>query len=292
MFDGFTLRTIRVGDAELRVRVGGNGPAALLLHGHPQTHVMWHRVAPLLAESLSVVAPDLPGYGRSRLPDDAEVAAHSKRAMASVALDLMRGLGHERFAVVGHDRGARVAYRLALDHPSRVERLAVLDILPTGEMWRRMDRELASAYWHWLFLAQPAPLPERLLTADPEAYYFREGRDGYRDGRGRFDPAALDDYLEACRDPRTIHTMCQDYRAGASIDRELDEADAGGGHRIECPTLVLWSATAPFARFDPLAVWRAWADDVRGKALPAGHYLAEEVPELVNTELLAFLAPA
>lgn len=282
MFDGFELRTMRVGATDLRLRVGGRGPAVLLLHGHPQTHAMWHRVAPALATSRTVVVPDLPGYGRSRVPPGADVLAHSKRAMAATMVELMSGLGHETFAVVGHDRGGRVAYRLALDHPSRVERVAALDIIPTGEMWTRMDAELAMAYWHWLFLAQPEPTPERLLAADPDAYYLRVGREW-------FEPEALEDYLAACHDPDTIHTMCQDYRAGATIDRDIDAADLASGRRIGCPTLLLWSQRAPFARLNPIAVWRAWADDLRGRALPGGHYLAEELPELVTEELVAFL---
>lgn len=282
LFDGLELRTVSVGDHQLRLRVGGTGPAVLLLHGHPQTHAMWHRVAPALGASRTVIAPDLPGYGKSSLPPSSDVAASSKRSMAAVLVELMSALGHERFAVVGHDRGARVGYRMALDHPARVERLTVLDILPTSEMWRRFDGALAMAFWHWVFLAQPEPLPERLLSADPDAYYFRERLE-------RFHPDALEDYRAACRDPRVIHTMCQDYRAGATIDRELDEDDTRAGRRISCPLLVLWSADAEFAPWDPLAVWRRWADDVRGRSLPVGHYLAEEAPEAVIEELREFL---
>ena len=285
MFDGFDLRTVRAGGTEFRLRTGGAGPPLLLLHGHPQTHVMWHLVAPRLAESFAVVAADLPGYGRSRVPGGAGIETHSKRAMAASLVDLMAALGHERFAVVGHDRGARVGYRMALDHPDRVERLALLDIVPTAELWRRMDSEVANDFWHWLFLARPAPLPERLLAADPDAYYFATTRH-------LFDPEALADYLEACRDPAVIHTMCQDYRAGAGVDRQVDEADLAAGRRIGCPVLVMWGSKGRVPRLDPLVTWRRWADDVRGASIPTDHYLAEEAPDLVLDQLVPFLTEA
>lgn len=283
MFDGFRLERPRVADARLRVRVGGDGAPLLLLHGHPQTHVMWHLVAPALARRRTLVAPDLPGYGESEPLGDEAVHA-SKRAMASALVELMASLGHDRFDVAGHDRGARVAYRMALDHPARVGRLAVLDIVPTAEMWRRMDARLGMADWHWFFLAQPAPTPERLLSADPEAFYFRASRD-------RLHPDALADYLAACRRPETIHAMCQDYRAGATVDRELDEADARAGRRIAAPLHVLWSAEGELAWWDPIEIWRGWASGpVSGREVAAGHYLAEEAPEVVTRELARFLA--
>jgi haloacetate dehalogenase len=246
---------------------------------------MWHRVAPLLHDSFTLVMPDLRGYGDSSKPpttDDHE--PYSKRAMARDAVAVMRALGHDRFGVCGHDRGARVAYRLALDHPERVTKLAVLDIVPTGEVWRRLDMKAALGYWHWQFLAQPAPLPESLIGADPDNYYFRGDR-------ARHDPEALADYLRAVHDPETIHAMCEDYRAGATYDYELDEADRGR-RRIVCPVLALWAGRDDLAELygDVLAIWRDWADDVRGRPLDCGHYLAEEQPEATAAELAQFFS--
>jgi haloacetate dehalogenase len=203
--------------------------------------------------------------------------------MSLDGIRLMERLGFDRFAVVGHDRGARVGYRMALDHPNRVLKLAVLDVIPTGEMWRRMDRKFALSYWHWLFLAQPAPLPERLIGADPDAFYFRTDR-------AMFDPDALADYLSAVHDTATIHAMCEDYRAGATVDAALDDADRAAGNRIGCPVLVLWSSRDRLADLDLIACWREWADDVRGEAIDAGHFLAEEAPDSVASALLGFLS--
>ena len=284
MFEGFELDRIDVGEATLRVRRGGSGPPLLLLHGHPQTHVMWHLVAPRLAEELTIVAPDLRGYGESsKPPTRPDHEPYSKRAMARDGVALMRALGFDRFAVAGHDRGARVAYRLALDHPERVEKLAVLDVIPTGETWRRADRRFMLSWWHWAFLAQPPPLPETLIGADPDGYYF--GGD-----RSLFHADALADYLRCVRDPETIHAMCEDYRAGATYDFGLDETDRAAGRRIDCPLLVLWGARNDLQELfgDPLAIWRDWAEDVRGRALDCGHYLAEEAPEEAYAELRAF----
>jgi haloacetate dehalogenase len=285
MFDGFELDRIRAGAVELRVRHGGAGPPLLLLHGHPQTHVMWHRVAPRLAEDFRVVAPDLTGYGESSKPRTTPShEPYSKRAMARDQVALMRELGFERFAVAGHDRGGRCAYRMALDHPDRVEKLAVLDIVPTGEAFRRADMSFGLGFWHWFFLAQPYDLPERLIGADPDAYYFRGSRE-------LFAPAALEDYLRSVRNPETIHAMCEDYRAGASLDFEHDEADRGR-RRITCPLLVLWSGRDELDQwYDVLAIWREWADDVRGRALDCGHYLAEELPDETYAELRSFFSP-
>jgi haloacetate dehalogenase len=284
VFEGFALERIDTGEAVLRVRHGGSGPPLLLLHGHPQTHVMWHLVAPRLAEEFSVVVPDLRGYGESsKPPTTPDHEPYSKRALARDAVALMAALGFDRFSVAGHDRGGRCAYRLALDHPDRILKLAVLDIVPTGEVWRRADRRVMLAWWHWAFLAQPAPLPERLIGANPDGYYF--GGD-----RSRFHPDALADYLRCARNPETIHAMCEDYRAGASCDFELDEADRAARRRIACPVLVLWAgrddATKLFG--DPLVIWRDWADDVSGRALDCGHYLAEEAPEETYSELRRF----
>jgi haloacetate dehalogenase len=281
MFEGFTLSRIDTGEAELRVRVGGTGPPLLLLHGHPQTHVMWHRIAPDLARAFTVVAPDLRGYGESsKPPTTPDHEPYSKRAMARDMATLMTQLGFGQFAVAGHDRGGRCAYRLALDHPDRVTKLAVLDIVPTGEAWRRADVEFGMVNWHWYFLAQPAPLPERLLGCAPEAYYLPR--------RELFTPEALEDYLRGIHNPATIHAMCEDYRAGATYDRVLDDADRGT-RRIACPVLVLWAARDELERwYDPIAIWREWADDVRGNGIDCGHYLAEEAPQETYERLYAF----
>jgi haloacetate dehalogenase len=283
MFEGFALEFIDVGEVRLRVRYGGSGPPLLLLHGHPQTHVMWHRVAPLLARDFTVVAPDLRGYGdSSKPPTTADHAPYSKRAMADDQVALMQHFGFQQFAVAGHDRGGRVAYRLALDHPESVLKLAVMDIIPTGEAFRRTDMRFAMGYWHWFFLAQPAPLPEELIGANPDAYYFRD--------RTLFAEEALADYLRAVHDPATIHAMCEDYRAGATFDFALDEADHGN-RRIQSPLLALWARRGPLERwYDVLSIWRDWAEDVRGQSLDCGHYLAEEAPEETAAELLRFLS--
>jgi haloacetate dehalogenase len=286
MFEGFELSTVDLGEIAIRVRVGGSGPPLLLLHGHPQTHVMWHKIAPRLAQRFTVVTPDLRGYGdSSKPPTTPDHEPYSKRAMARDQIALMRHFGFERFAVAGHDRGGRCAYRLALDHPAAIAKLAVLDILPTGEHFRRADMRFALGYWHWFFLAQPAPLPERLIGADPETFYFRPDRD-----RSHFDPDALAEYLRAIRDPDTVHAMCEDYRAGATFDFELDEADRGV-RRIECPLLVLWGGKGPLAQwYDVLGVWGDWASDTRGSQIDSGHFLAEEAPEATCTALEAFFA--
>jgi haloacetate dehalogenase len=287
VFDGFELSYLDTGEATIRVRYGGSGPPLLLLHGHPQTHAMWHRVAPTLAADFTVVAADLRGYGESsKPPTTPDHEPYSKRAMARDQVELMRQLGFERFAVAGHDRGGRCAYRLALDHPERVTRLAVLDIIPTGEAWRRADMKFGLVNYHWFFLAQPHPLPEQLIGADPDAYYYRSGHE-------RFSPDALADYRRSVRNPETIHAMCEDYRAGATIDFELDEADRRAGRRIQCPVLALWAGRDELERwYDVLAIWREWADDVRGRPLDCGHFLAEEAPEEVAGVLRAFFAPS
>jgi haloacetate dehalogenase len=284
MFEGFDLAHVDTGEAIIRVRYGGSGPPLLLLHGHPQTHMMWHRIAPQLAQRFTVVAPDLRGYGQSsKPPTTPDHEPYSKRAMARDQVEVMRRLGFEQFSVAGHDRGGRCAYRLALDHPQRVRKLAVLDIIPTGEAFRRTNMEFGLGFWHWFFLAQPYPLPERLIGANPDAYYFRQSRD-------LFDPEALDDYLRCVHDPATIHAMCEDYRAGATIDFQLDEADRRQ-RRIACPVLVLWSGRGELEQwYDVLAIWREWADDVRGRSLDCGHYLAEEAPAETLIELESFFA--
>jgi haloacetate dehalogenase len=288
VFEGFETADIDTGGARIHVRHAGSGPPLLLLHGYPQTHAMWHRVAPALAEDFTVVACDLRGYGRSSKPDTtADHWPYTKRAMAQDQIALMRALGFERFAVCGHDRGARVGYRLALDHPERVTRLAVLDIVPTGEALLRAERTFGIGYWHWFFLAQPAPLPEEMIAGAPDAYYR------YHAWEALFDPEALADYRRFAEDPDTIHAMCEDYRAGATLDAEHDLADRGRRRRIACPVLALWGARWHVNDwYDVLAIWREWAGDVRGRALDCGHYLAEERPDETLAELRAFLGEA
>ena len=284
MFPGFDETRIETSEAAIAVRHGGRGPPVLLLHGHPQTHVMWHLTAPALAQACTVVCPDLRGYGDSaKPPTTPDHEPYSKRAMARDMVEVMASLGFDRFAVVGHDRGGRVGYRMALDHPDRVERLAVLDIVPTGEHFRRAEMRFALGYWHWFFLAQPHPFPERVIEADPDAFYFHRGR-------SMFTPDALAEYRRCYSDPATIHAMCEDYRAAASYDFDLDETDRKAGNRIGCPLLALWGAKGNLpAWYDVLEVWRAWADDVRGQALDCGHYLPEEAPQATLAALRPFL---
>lgn len=288
MFPDFKLTSITTDAVTIRARIGGSGPPLLLLHGNPQTHVMWHKVAPTLARHFTVVATDLTGYGRSSKPaSQPDHAPYSKRAMARDQVALMRKLGYARFFVAGHDRGGRVAYRMALDHADVVQKLAVLDIIPTGEAFARANREFALGYYHWLFLAQPAPLPERLIGADPD--WFWRWHTDRSERKDIFTPEALQDYLDCFRDPETVRAICEDYRAGANIDCEHDAADQRAGKRIACPLLALWGAKAKLqAWYDTLAVWRDWAHYVRGRALDCGHYLAEELPDETAAELLAF----
>lgn len=289
MFERFTLTQIETGQGPIRTRVGGSGPPLLLLHGNPQTHVMWHRVAPALSQRFTVVATDLTGYGMSsKPPSTADHAPYSKRAMARTQVEVMRSLGHERFLVAGHDRGGRVAYRMALDFPEQVLKLAVLDIVPTLDAFERGGKAFGLGYYHWFFLAQPAPLPERLIGADPD-WFWR-----WHTARGPnevFAPEALEDYLACFRNPETVRAICEDYRAAAGIDCEIDAADKQAGRRIACPVLALWGAHAKLeAWYDTLAIWREWASDVRGRALSCGHYLAEELPEETAAELMAFFS--
>ncbi len=281
---------IDTGEAVIRVRHGGNGPPLLLLHGNPQTHVMWHKIAPRLARDFTVVATDLRGYGdSSKPPTTLDHAPYAKRAMALDQIAVMQQLGFERFFVAGHDRGGRCAYRMALDHPERVLKLAVLDLVPTGEAFRRADMAFGLGYWHWFFLAQPHDLPERLIGADPD-YYLRRSLERGINPIEFFSPEALEDYLRCFRNPETIHAICEDYRAGATIDFAHDETDRGK-RRITCPVLALWGAHGKLeAWYDVLAIWRDWADDVRGRALNCGHYLAEEAPDETYAELHAFFA--
>ncbi len=293
MFDGFETRRVATSGAEINLRLGGSGPPLLLLHGYPQTHVMWHRVAPYLAERFTVAAADLRGYGDSAKPaSDPAHAVYSKRAMARDQVEVMGSLGFERFAVVGHDRGARVTHRMALDHPDRVERAAVLDICPTLAMYERTDMAFASGYYHWFFLIQPYDLPERLIAADPDFYLESKtggfGLDARKDVSETFDPAALEDYKRCFRDPAAIHASCEDYRAAATIDLEHDRADLN--RKIACPLLALWGTQGLVGRqFDVLGLWRERAGDVTGRSIDCGHYLAEEAPADTLAALQAFL---
>ena len=287
LIGGFEARRIATSGAEIHLAMGGSGPPLLLLHGYPQTHAMWHRVAPRLAEDFTVVCTDLRGYGDSAKPATApDHAPYSKRAMALDQVEVMDALGFRRFRLAGHDRGARVAHRLARDHRDRIESLALLDISPTATMYAKTDRAFASAYYHWFFLIQPFDLPERLIGADP-AYYLKKKLGGWGSALQHFDPRAYAEYERCYSDPATIHASCEDYRAAASIDLEHDASDAA--RKLECPVLVLWGEKGVVHRlFKPLDDWREVANDVRGKALPCGHYVAEEAPELTAVELLAF----
>jgi haloacetate dehalogenase len=273
----------------LRFAIAGNGPPLLLLHGHPQTHVTWRKIAPALAQRFTVVAADLRGYGDSGKPDGgADHINYSKRAMASDQVELMRALGHDRFSVVGHDRGGRVAHRMALDHPDVVARLALFDIAPTATMYARTDKAFATRYFWWFFLIQPYPLPERLIDADPE-FFLRTHIDGQNKVAGATEPAAFAEYLRCYRDPRTRHAICEDYRAAAGIDLTHDEADKD--KRVTAPILALWGGRGTVgALYDVLQTWREKARDVRGRPLDCGHTLQEERPDEVLAELLTFLS--
>jgi haloacetate dehalogenase len=287
VFEGFELEFLNVGEVTLRVRHGGSGPPVLLLHGHPRTHATWHRVAPLLAVRHAVVCPDLRGYGESaKPPSTPDHEPYSKRAMARDSIALMRLLGHERFAVVGHDRGAYVALRTALDHPEAVERLAALDAVPIAEALARCDARFAASWWHWFFFGQTEKPAERVISADPDAWYGA--------GPEPMGDEAYADYRRAIHDPETVHAMMEDYRAGLGLDRRHDEEDRRAGRRIACPVLVLWAVgdDLPDLYGDVLDVWSDWAEDLRGVPFHSGHHMAEEAPEALAAELLAFLEPS
>ncbi len=289
MFEGFELRSVTLEDEVcVRFRVGGAGPAVVLLHGHPRTHTTWHKVAPrLVTGGLTVVCPDLRGYGQSSAPQPRDDHAQaSKRAMAQDVVGLMHQLGHDRFAVVGHDRGSYVAYRLALDHPDRVTNLVVLDSVPIGEALARADARFAQAWWHWFFLAQPET-PERIINADPDAWYgvgadlqAQMGNDNYAD------------YLAAIHNPNVVRAMIEDYRAGLGPDRAADAADCDAGHTISCPTTVAWSTFDDMETLygDPLQVWCPWTTTLAGRRINSGHHMAEQAPTEVADLLLEALS--
>jgi haloacetate dehalogenase len=293
LFPGFEATTIDVGEVELFCRIGGDGPPLLLVHGFPQTHVEWHRLAPALAEHFQLVLPDLRGYGASSVPDigpDPEHRAYSKRVMAQDMVNLMETLGHARFAMMGHDRGARVSYRLALDDPDRISRLALLDIVSTYTMWTGMDRALAMKVYHWLFLAQPAPVPETLIGAN-HRYFLEHSIASWTKARDLtpFDPDALAHYRAFFSIPERLHATCEDYRAGATIDLAADEDDRRAGRQIDAPTLVLWGSHGIPSEASPLHAWRDWCRDVDGHAVDCGHFLPEENPEATLAALVPFL---
>jgi haloacetate dehalogenase len=291
--EDFEAIELQAEETGIFLRRFGSGPAVLLLHGFPQTHLMWRSVAPLLARRFTVICADLRGYGRSGCPASGpDHAPYAKRAMAKDMVSVMGKLGFPRFSVAGHDRGGRVAYRLALDHPDRVERLAVLDILPTADTWERADKKLATAFWPWSLLAQPEPLPERLVSDAPDAV-VDDALGGWGSPANAFGSEARAAYIEALRDPARVHAICEEYRAAATLDHEHDLEDRQAGRRIACPVLVLWSGRGPLGTWyaevgGPLALWRAWAINVSGGPLDAGHFFPEEIPEQTAEELGRF----
>jgi len=289
MLEGFESLRIERDGVTLNVRRAGQGAPLLLLHGHPQTHAMWHLVAPKLAERFEVVLMDLRGYGGSGRPAAGEQSAnYARREMARDAVEVMRRLGHERFQVLAHDRGARVAHRLALDHPQAVERLLLLDIAPTLAMYRHTSEAFARAYWHWFFLIQPPPLPEALIDSDPRRY-VRSVMGARHAGLAAFAPEALAEYERCAAIAGTAESICADYRASAGIDLAHDQADQDAGKRVTQPLRVLWGEHGAVGRcFEVPALWRAAATDFSGRALPCGHYIAEEAPALLLDETLAF----
>jgi haloacetate dehalogenase len=287
LFAGFTSSTVRTQGADIFLRHGGSGPPVVLLHGHPRTSATWHRVAPILvARGFTVICPDLRGYGRSRGPEPAaDHSAHSKRAVAADIVEVARQLGHDHFHLAGHDRGSYVALRIALDHPKIVDRLALMDCIPISEHLRRANAEFATAWWHWFFFAQPE-IPERVIGADPDAWYAPKADPTTM---GKANHAEL---LAAVRDPTVIRAMLEDYRAGLTVDREHEEADRAQGRRIEAPTLVLWSGHDDLESLygDPLEIWRQWAEDPVGLRIESGHHLAEEAAPEVADALGGFFA--
>jgi haloacetate dehalogenase len=290
LFPNFKLETVAVSAGKVRLRYGGSGPPLLLLHGNPQSHLMWHLVAPILARKFFVICPDLRGYGGSfKPPATADHAPYAKKEMALDMLEVMRHFGHERFLLAGHDRGARVGHRLALDHPQCVEKFASLDVVPTIEHFERTDMAFALGYYHWFWFAQPHPFPETLINQAPEVW-FRAHTSREPKGPEFFHPDALADYLAAARRPETITGMCEDYRAAASIDLQHDRASRETGHKVQCPMLVLWGGKGKIGQwYAPLEIWRRYcAAEVRGSAVDSGHYLAEEQPTEVLRHFEAF----
>lgn len=293
MLDDFETAEVNTGETVIFTRRSGSGPPLLLLHGFPETHVMWRGVAPLLASSFTVVCADLRGYGNSGCPASTpDHAPYTKRAMARDMVRVMQELGFPHFSLAGHDRGGRVAYRLALDYPERLQRVAVLDVVPTLDTWDRADHRFALGFWPWSFLAQPDPLPERLLSVAPDAV-IDDALQTWGSAASAFPAETREAYINALRDPRRAHAICEEYRAAAALDRDIDASDRSAGRRIGCPMLVLWSSHGALADWyvdlgGPLGVWRAWAEDVRGDALDAGHFFPEEMPERTAAILTEF----
>ncbi|MCG7198884.1 alpha/beta hydrolase [Marinobacter pelagius] len=285
----FEYRQVNAGDVTINVAHAGSGRPLLLLHGYPQTHRMWHKVAPALAADFHVICPDLRGYGDSDKPDsDSEHLTYSKRQMAADMVAIMRTLGYERFGVAGHDRGARVAHRLCLDFPDAIDRACVMDIAPTLHMFEHTDQDFATGYYHWFFLIQPDGLPEHMIGLDPD-YYLREKLRRWSAPGAQFDPRAVADYVRCFSRPEAIHASCEDYRAAASIDLVHDRDDRHAGRRVSCPLLVLWGSKGFVNRtYDVLSVWRRYGSKVEGKALECGHFLPEEAPECVVDKLRRF----
>lgn len=295
MLEGFDSAHIDVGDTTIFCRRKGAGRPLLLLHGFPQTHLMWHQIAPVLARDFHVVCADLRGYGSSGTPASTpDHFPYSKRALAADMVQLMRSLGFERFSVAGHDRGARVAYRMALDHPANIERLAVLDVIPTLDAFEHADSRLALAFWPWSLLAQPEPLPESLLSANPQAV-IDDALSQWGSSPSSFPAEARQAYVDALRNPSSVHAICEEYRAAAGIDMEMDRADRQAGRRIACPMLVLWARGSGLDTWypklgGPLGIWRHWADDVSGHALAGGHFFPEANATETTSELQKFFA--
>ncbi|MGW6292329.1 alpha/beta fold hydrolase [Streptomyces sp. NPDC055058] len=283
MFEDFETTRVQLDEASIFVRHGGEGPPVVLLHGHPRTSATWHRVAPLLVRSgFTVVCPDLRGYGRSTGPAPAaDHAGHSKRAVAGDIVEVMGSLGHDRFALAGHDRGGSVALRLALDHPDRVARAALIDCLPLTEHLSRITPEFATQWWHWFFFAQP-DIPERVITADPDSWYHGDPQSM---GQGNYD-----EWRSATRNPDVVRAMLEDYRAGLTIDRRHEEEDRAAGTRVRCPALILWSLRDDLEGLygNPVKIWRQWAPNLRGHGIDAGHHVAEEAPDALASSLADF----
>jgi len=293
MFEGFEERRVPTANLTLYARIGGAGPPLLLIHGFPETHLMWRDVAPALTDRFTVICVDLPGQGESGIPaSDGETQPFSKRGMARELIEAMHRLGFDRFSVAGHDRGGRVAYRMALDHPGVVERLAVLDVIPIFDAWDRADSRLALSYWPWSLLAQPAPLPERLIGACPEAV-IDDAVSQWGTAAGYFSAEIREAYARQLRDPRRAHAICEEFRSAATIDREHDRADLEGGRKIECPLLLLWDEAGALANWyadegGPVGIWKRWASKMTGKPISGGHFFPEAEPARTAQELRSF----
>ena len=289
MFENFEQKRVDVGTAEINLEQAGDGSPLLLLHGYPQTHAMWHEVAPQLAERFTVIVPDLRGYGDSTGPANPNTADYSNREMAEDLVGVMDALGFDEYRIAGHDRGARVGYRFALDHPQKVKKLAVLDIVPTLETVERMDYEMAKGMYHWLFLAQPYPVPETLING-AATFYVDHLLENWSASIESFDPAAVSEYHRCFGEESVVRASCEDYRAGLSIDLDHDRASREAGDRIECPLLAVWGDASGTISFDPIEIWERWATDVEGKSLSCGHFIPVEAPEATVGKLESFFA--